>query len=199
MLFTKNETFAPKTRQTCLIESRLPFRFAVQLIAMLRKKYTVNFLRRILVLVVLAAEFDFDSRAQDRSDAKSEFISDVDVATSKPIDEISKVLMANYNAMEEKKSKIIQSFYHPKTNLITSKEQLDQFFSQTDVSYSISNIRYIGNDGENYVIVYREVTEFRRRGSTELADKVDTDVLMVFRKHDEKFKIFTSKSLKPGP
>jgi hypothetical protein len=113
-------------------------------------------------------------------------------------DEISKVLNASYKAMEDKKSDLALSFYHPKTNLITTQEQLDQFFAQMDVKYSITNIRYIGNDGENFVAVFHEVTEFRRNGDAKLVDKEDTDVLMVFRVHEGKFKIFTSRSLKPG-
>lgn len=161
------------------------------------RKFAMTPHRLIPVVILLAGGLQGigltqESPVNPESDSKSESQS------TKVTDEISKVLKANYKAMEEKKSESALSHYHPKTNLISTKEQLDHFFSQTDLSYSITNIRYIGSDQENFVIIFREVTEFRRKGEAKLVSKVDTDVLMVFRKHDGKYKIFTSRSLKPG-
>jgi len=116
------------------------------------------------------------------------------------IDSIIRVVRANYKAMENKESDTVLSLYHPKTNLKSSKQELDQFFSRMDVTYDIKDIRYIGSDGINNVIIYHEITEFRIRNdpAKKVVDKEDTDVLMVLRKHDGKFKIYTSCSLKPG-
>ena len=116
------------------------------------------------------------------------------------IDSIVRVVRANYKAMENKESETVLSLYHPKTNLKSSKQELDQFFSRIAVTYDINNIRYIGNDGINHAIIYHEITEFRNRNdpAKKVVDKEDTDVLMVLRKHDGEFKIFTSRSLKPG-
>ena len=157
------------------------------------------FLRFILVVLLSTVGLQSIGHAQLNKEAKTKPSSSEESQIDKTPEIISLILKANYKAMEDKKSELVLSFYHPKTNLITSKEDLDGYFSQMDMSYSITNIRYIGNDGVNFVIVYHEVTEFRRKGNSKLEDKEDTDVLMVFRKHDGKLKIFTSKSLKPGP
>jgi len=162
------------------------------------KKFSMTFQRLTLVLFLFTVSLPFVGHAQDDDATRSEPDSKEGALAAKVPKEISKTLMANYKAMEEKNSESVLSSYHPKTNLTSTKEQLDQYFSQVDVSYAISNIRYVGNDGENFVIVYREVTEFRRKGNSKLFNKEDTDVLMVFRKHEGKFKIFTSRSLKPG-
>jgi hypothetical protein len=161
-------------------------------------RVALNFLCFSLFCFFLAAGVRADGLARDEADLKLKPDVMRDSSTTNISEEITKVLRASYEAMEKKKSELALSFYHPRTSLISSKEELDRFFSETDVSYTITNIRYIGNDGENFVIVYREVTEFRRKGEVKLVDKEDTDVLMVFRKHDGKFKIFTSRSLKPG-
>jgi hypothetical protein len=161
-------------------------------------KPKMNIRHMIPVCLLLAACFLSVGLAQEDTTANPKAVSiDKSLVGNAP-DEISKVLNASYKAMEDKKSDLALSFYHPKTNLITTQEQLDQFFAQMDVKYSITNIRYIGNDGENFVVVFHEVTEFRRSGDAKLIDKEDTDVLMVFRVHEGKFKIFTSRSLKPG-
>ena len=162
------------------------------------KEFAMTFKLLTLVFFLFTVSLPFVAHAQNAGTPASELDSKKGVSAGKVPKEIPKTLMANYKAMEEKDSKSVLSLYHPRTNLISTKDQLDQYFSQVDVSYKISNIRYVGNDGENFVIVYSEVTEFRRKGNSKVFDKEDTDVLMVFRKHDGKFKIFTSRSLKPG-
>ncbi len=113
---------------------------------------------------------------------------------------MEKVLRANYTAMENKQSDEILRLYHPHSNLKASKQELDAYFAEMDVSYGIKDVRNIGDDGTNYVIIYHETTEFRIHGDPKkkVVETVDTDVLMVFWKDDNEFKIFTSRSLKPG-
>jgi hypothetical protein len=113
---------------------------------------------------------------------------------------IEGVIRANYAAMENKQSEEVLRLYHPHSNLKATKKELDAYFAEMDVSYGIKDIRNIGDDGTNYVIIYHETTEFRIHGDPKkkVVETVDTDVLMVFRKDDDQFKIFTSRSLKPG-
>ena len=111
--------------------------------------------------------------------------------------ELIKIIHGNYKALSEKNTAKVLQLYHPKSNILTPKKVLDDFLSKTDTKYEISNIRFIGEDGENFVVIYQEVTEFRKRGQKELIEKVETDVLLVFRRHEGKLKVFTSRSLIP--
>ena len=121
--------------------------------------------------------------------------------TTEIANEIERTILGNYTAMEsEHVSKILAS-YHPDTNLPSSAEQLEKYYTVAGMAYQINDYRYVGNDGTNYVAIFHEKTEFRKKTGGKkfiVVDNEDTDVLMVFRKHEGKFKIFTSRSLKPG-
>jgi len=127
---------------------------------------------------------------------KLNLVSDSSISSSK--EEIEIVLLKNYNALNKKDTSTVVKLYHPQTNLPISKKGLDKYLSKYDVKYKIEKIRFIGSDLNNFIVIYNEETEFRKKGDLELLEKVSTEVIMVFRKYKGKFKIYTSQTLKPG-
>jgi len=73
---------------------------------------------------------------------------------------LPKVLTSYYAAIEAEKVDDVMAFYHSKCTLPFTPEGIRQTFAQVDYRYKITNIRYIGDDGINFVIIYREQTEF---------------------------------------
>ena len=111
---------------------------------------------------------------------------------------LPKVLTSYYAAIEAEKVDDVMAFYHSKCTLPFTPEGIRQTFAQVDYRYKITNIRYIGDDGINFVIIYREQTEFWivKEGKKKLTDQEDSEVLMVFRREKGRLKIFSSNPLK---
>ena len=161
-------------------------------VILLTKEIHLKYLLVIIALVFLGCDSNVTRLAKSNS-VKTE-------ASSEIANELEQIIRQNYRDMESEEISKILASYHPETNLPSSRAQLEGFYAVAGMKYTIDDVRYIGNDGTNYVVIYREKTEFHKKGglANTIVDTEDTNVLMVFRKHEDELKVFTSRTLKPN-